>query len=154
MIVNALKKKVHENQKNWPDMLEEIIWAYRTTPRESTQQSPYSLVYSMEAVTSLELVTHSFRIDSYDKERNGEARAIDLELIPEIWERAQVRVMEYQRRFKKVFDKIIASIHFQQGDMVLRKLKQHERELENWMPHGKDHFESYGPTIMDRTNWK
>jgi uncharacterized membrane protein len=65
-------------------MLEEILWAYRTTPRESTQQLPYSLVYGMEAVTLLELVTPSFRIDAYDEERNGEARATDLELIPEI----------------------------------------------------------------------
>jgi hypothetical protein len=71
-------------------MLEEILRAYRRTPRESTQQSPYLLVYGMKAVTPLELVTPSFRIDSYDEERNGEARAIDLELLPKIRERAQV----------------------------------------------------------------
>jgi hypothetical protein len=83
-IVNGLRKKVHENQKDWPDMLEEILWAYRTTPRESTQQYPHSLVYVMEAVTPLELVTPSFRIDSYDEENNSVARAIYLELLPEI----------------------------------------------------------------------
>jgi hypothetical protein len=94
-------------------MLEEILWAYRTTPHESTQQSPYSLVYGMEAVTPLELVTHSFRIDSYDEERNGEARATDLELILKIQERDQVRIMKYQRMFKKAFDKTIKPTHFQ-----------------------------------------
>jgi Integrase core domain len=52
-IVNGLRKKVHENQKDWPDMLEEILWTYRTTPRESTQQSSYSLVYCIEVVTPL-----------------------------------------------------------------------------------------------------
>jgi hypothetical protein len=75
MKMNGLKKKVHENQKDWSDMLEEIHWAYRTTPHESTQQSPYSLVYGIEVVTPLELVTPLIRIDSYDEERNGEARA-------------------------------------------------------------------------------
>jgi hypothetical protein len=123
MIVNGLKKKVHENQKDWPNMLEEILWAYRTTPQESTQQSPYSLVYGMEAVTPLELVTPSFRIDSYDEERNGEAIATDLELVSKIRERAQVRIMEYQKRFKKAFDKTIAPTHFQQGDMILHKVE-------------------------------
>jgi hypothetical protein len=82
-IVNSLKKKVHKNQKDWSDVLEEILWAYRTTPRESTQQSPYSLVYGTEAVTLLELVTHSFRINSYD-EHNGATRATYLELLPKI----------------------------------------------------------------------
>jgi hypothetical protein len=94
-IVNDLKKKVHENQKDLPDMLEEILWAYRTTPRESTQQSPYSLIYGMEAVTLLKLMTPSFWIYAYDEECNDEAQATDLELIPEIQEKVQVRVMEY-----------------------------------------------------------
>jgi transposase InsO family protein len=89
-IVNNLKKKVHENQKDWSDMLEEILWTYRTTPRESTQQSPYSLVYIMEAVTPIELVTPSFHIDSYDEARNGETRATDLGLLSKIRERVQI----------------------------------------------------------------
>jgi hypothetical protein len=93
--VNDLKKKVHENQKDLPSMLEEILWAYCTTPRESTQQSPYSLIYGMEAVTLLKLMTPLFWIYAYDEECNGEAQATDLELIPEIREKAQVRVMEY-----------------------------------------------------------
>jgi hypothetical protein len=85
--------------------------------------NPYSLVYGMEAVTPLELVTPSFRIDSYDEERNGEAIATDLELVSKIRERAQVRIMEYQKRFKKAFDKTIAPTHFQQGDMILHKVE-------------------------------
>jgi hypothetical protein len=79
-----LRKKVHENQKDWPHMLEEILWAYRTTPRESIQQSLYSLVYDMETVTPLKLVTPSFHIDLYDEEHNDAVRATDLELLPEI----------------------------------------------------------------------
>jgi hypothetical protein len=66
----------------------------------------------MEVVTPLELVTPSFCIDSYDEANNHEARATDLKLLPEIRERAQVRIMEYQRRFKKVFGKTIAPTHF------------------------------------------
>jgi hypothetical protein len=31
--------------------------------------------------------------------------------------------MEYQKRFKKAFDKTIAPNHFQQGDLILRKIK-------------------------------
>jgi hypothetical protein len=48
----------------------------------------------MEAVTHLELVTLSFRIDAYDEERNDEARVTDLDLISKIQEKAQIRVMK------------------------------------------------------------
>jgi hypothetical protein len=75
----------------------------------------------MKAFTPLELVTPSFRIDLYDEEHNGAARATYLELLLEIREKAQVRVMKYQRRFQKAFNKTAAPNHFQQGDLVLHK---------------------------------
>jgi hypothetical protein len=46
-ILEGLKKKMEENKPEWPDLLDEILWTYRTTPREATQQSSYSLVYDM-----------------------------------------------------------------------------------------------------------
>jgi hypothetical protein len=60
--------------------------------------------------------------------------------------------MEYQRRFKKAFDKTITPTHFQQGDLVLRKIEMTERELASWMLCGNDHIKLYDPTIMDHIN--
>jgi hypothetical protein len=39
--------------------------------------------------------------------------------------------MEYQRRFKKAFDKTIAPNHFQQGDLILRKIKATRKKVRN-----------------------
>jgi Integrase zinc binding domain/Integrase core domain len=38
MIINGLRKKVQEKQKDWPDMLEEILWAYLFTPERSKEE--------------------------------------------------------------------------------------------------------------------
>ena len=121
-ILEGLKRKAEENRKNWPDLLDEILWAYRTTPREATQQSPYSLVYGMEAVTPLELVEPSLRMTLYDEVANRDTRALELEFIDETRGGARVRVMEYQRRIKKAFDKHVTPRCFQPGDLVLRKV--------------------------------
>lgn len=61
-ILDGIKKKVADNRKNWTDMLDEVLWAYRTT-----QQTPYSLVFGMESVTPLELVSPSLRVETYFK---------------------------------------------------------------------------------------
>jgi ribosomal protein L21E len=37
--------------------------------------------------------------------------------------------MEYQRRFKKAFDKTVALNHFQQGDLVLRKIEATRKKV-------------------------
>ena len=121
-ILEGLKRKAEENRKNWPDLLDEILWAYRTTPREATRQSPYSLVYGMEAVTPLELVEPSLRMTLYDEVANRDTRALELEFIDETRGGARIRVMEYQRRIKKAFDKHVTTRCFQPGDLVLRKV--------------------------------
>jgi hypothetical protein len=117
-------------------MLDEILWAYRTTQREATQQTPYSLVFGMEAVTPLELIEPSLRVSTYSSEVNAEERNTDLELITELRDKARVRVMEYQRRVKRAFDRHVAPRHFQAGDLVLRKVEatgKHVGKLEpNW----------------------
>jgi hypothetical protein len=38
--------------------------------------------------------------------------------------------MEYQRRFKKAFDRTIAPTHFQQGDLVLHKVETIRKKVE------------------------
>jgi hypothetical protein len=37
--------------------------------------------------------------------------------------------MKYQRRFKKALDKTVASNHFQQGDLVLRKIEATRKKV-------------------------
>lgn len=82
-ILNELKKKVASNRKNWSNMLDQVLWAYRTTPRKVTQQSPYSLVYIMEAVTPMELIQPSLRVMSYAIGSNNKACATELDFITE-----------------------------------------------------------------------
>jgi len=48
--------------KDWYEMLSYALHAYRTTVRTSTNATPYSLVYGMEAVMPLEVEIPSLRI--------------------------------------------------------------------------------------------
>ncbi|KAJ1703288.1 hypothetical protein LUZ63_003067 [Rhynchospora breviuscula] len=50
-ILEGLKKKLDGSKNAWPDFLNEILWAYNTTPRSATNRSPFAMVYGMDAVT-------------------------------------------------------------------------------------------------------
>ncbi|XP_075475638.1 uncharacterized protein LOC142508094 [Primulina tabacum] len=65
IIVQALKARLHGKGKDWVEELPIVLWAYRTTPRSSTQETPYSLVYCSEAVLPVEIGQSSTRIESY-----------------------------------------------------------------------------------------
>ena len=47
---------------DWPDRLVKALWAYRTSIRAPTGETPYALTYGMEAVLPLEVLHPSQRI--------------------------------------------------------------------------------------------
>ena len=51
-----------ETSRDWSKKLPFALWAYRTSFRTSTRATPYSLVYGMEAVLSVEIEMGSLRL--------------------------------------------------------------------------------------------
>jgi hypothetical protein len=42
-----------------------VLWAYRTTCKKLTMQTPFKLVYGLEAIVSMEYLVPSLRIVSF-----------------------------------------------------------------------------------------
>ncbi|KAK4390190.1 hypothetical protein Sango_2082300 [Sesamum angolense] len=61
-LCNLLKKVVSKSKRDWHEKIIEALWAYRTTHRTTTQATPYSLVYGVEAVLPLKSQIPSLRI--------------------------------------------------------------------------------------------
>ena len=55
-ILNGLKKKLDEAKGRWSEVLYDVLWSLRTTPKEATRQTPFRLVYGTEALLPVELV--------------------------------------------------------------------------------------------------
>jgi len=54
-IVNRLKSRLEGAKGGWVNELPSVLWAYRTTPRRSTGETPFSLTYGAEAVIPTEV---------------------------------------------------------------------------------------------------
>ncbi|KAJ9552166.1 hypothetical protein OSB04_016211 [Centaurea solstitialis] len=54
VIINSIRKRLKEAKGRWVEELPSVLWANRTTPRTSTGQTPFSLVYGCEAVLPIE----------------------------------------------------------------------------------------------------
>ncbi|GFP85717.1 pol polyprotein [Phtheirospermum japonicum] len=50
IIVQGLKLRLEKAGGLWEEELTSVLWAYRTTPRNTTGESPFSLVYGMDAL--------------------------------------------------------------------------------------------------------
>ncbi|KAG7530117.1 Integrase catalytic core [Arabidopsis thaliana x Arabidopsis arenosa] len=76
-VLSTLKKKLKSHKGAWFNELQSVLWAIRTTPRRATGETPFSLVYGMEAVIPAEIFvpsprrTNNPRNEAANSELNG-----------------------------------------------------------------------------------
>ena len=75
--------------------LSHVLWTYRTTPRRSTRETPFSMTYEAEVVIPLETGFPTLRTSSFSRSDNNEYLKKNLDLIEENKENAMVQLAYY-----------------------------------------------------------
>ena len=101
VILSGLKKRLDDAKGKWVEELPHVLWTYRTTPRRSTGETPFSMTYGAEAVILLEFGFPTTRTSSFNPKDNGEHLARGLDLIDEKRENAMVQLAHYQQKLKR-----------------------------------------------------
>ena len=79
----ALKTKLEDHKGKWVEYLLEVLWAYRTTYKSATQETPLALGFGTEAVAPVEVGLESPRVKFTNTERNEETPRLNLDLLEE-----------------------------------------------------------------------
>ena len=104
VILSGLKKRVDDAKGKWVEELPHVLWTYRTTPRRSTGETPFSMTYGAEAAIPLESGFPTTRTSSFNPKDNDEQLARNLNLIEEKKENAMVQLAHYQQKLKWGYD--------------------------------------------------
>lgn len=97
-LVQALKTRLGEAKGLWVEELPRKCWAYRTTYRTVTGETPFNLSYDSEVVIPVEIQEPTGRLQSFDEATNDEALQVNLDLLPEAREVAAIRMAWYHNR--------------------------------------------------------
>ena len=100
VIVGGLKKRLDDAMRKLVEELSHVLWTYRTTPRRSTRETPFSISYGAEAVISLETGFPTLRTSSFTLSNNDELLGKSLDLIEERRENVMVQLAYYQHKLK------------------------------------------------------
>ena len=65
ILENALTKVCNLNKDGWNLRIPTILWAYKTTSKKLTGQTPFRLVYGKEAMMPMEYIIPSLRIAAF-----------------------------------------------------------------------------------------
>ena len=98
-IVNGLKKRLEGIKGMWVEEFSNVLWAYRTTPKRSTGETPFSLMYRGEAIISAEVSLCSARVSGFVPVENEELMVKQLDSLKECRESSTIKLSEYQHKF-------------------------------------------------------
>ncbi|XP_076919915.1 uncharacterized protein LOC143580885 [Bidens hawaiensis] len=119
IIINNLKKKFGAKKVKWAVELPYVLWADRTTPKNATSQTPFSLVFGAEAVIPNEMVYPTAKTSIHDPQANDENLIQDLDTIEELRDQARFRIAAYQQKIAGAYNNNIRIKRFEIGDLVL-----------------------------------
>ncbi|XP_074363998.1 uncharacterized protein LOC141704708 [Apium graveolens] len=122
VIFRGIKKRLGEAKGRWSEELLWILWAYRTTPRTSTGETPFRMAYGTEALVPVEVELESYRTEVYNMETNNFRLRANVDLLEEEREAAHQRNMKYLLQPAQHYDSNIKKRSFGVGDLVLREL--------------------------------
>ena len=102
--------------------LPHILWTYRSTPRRSAGETPFSMAYGAEVVIPLETKFPRLRMSSFTPSSNVGLLEKSLDLIEEQRENGMVQLAYYQHKLKQGYDSNVRLRSLLPRDLVLIKV--------------------------------
>ena len=155
-LLKIIKTKLDDTMGAWLEELPNVLWAYRTTTRTPTGETPFRLTYGIEAVIPVEVGVTSTRREAFHEESNDDHLQINLDCLDEVREEASIRVTKYQQRMADYYNKRVKLRRLDIGDLVLRKVTPTTKipPRGSLAPHGKGCTGSFTTLNKAATIWK
>ncbi|GMP47971.1 hypothetical protein CsSME_00015490 [Camellia sinensis var. sinensis] len=121
-LLKIIKTKLEAAKGLWAEELPNVLWAYRTTARTPTGETPFRLTYGAEAVIPVEVGLPTPRVLHPDLAAAEELHRTDLDLVEELRETAAVRLASYEQKMRTHYNRRVRPREFSVGDLVLREV--------------------------------
>ena len=101
-LLKIIKTKLDEAKGAWPEELPSVMWAYRTTARTPTGETPFRLTYGTEAVIPVEVGVTSIRRGTFREELNDDELRLNLDCLDEVRDNVSSRMTKYKKKNDRV----------------------------------------------------
>ena len=83
-LLKIIKTRLEGAKGVWLDELPGVLWAYRTTMRTPTRETPFKLAYGSKVVIPAEVHMANYKVTMYQDKDDEEQLCLNLDLIDEV----------------------------------------------------------------------
>ena len=128
-LLKIIKAKLDDMKGAWPEELPNVLWAYRTTARTPTGETPFRLTYDIEAVILVEEGVTSIRQETFNEECNDDELWLNLDCLDKVIDKAYNKMTKYQQKMAEYYNKRVKLKWLDIGDPILRKITIATKDL-------------------------
>ncbi|CAJ2651685.1 uncharacterized protein LOC123895384 [Trifolium pratense] len=146
VIIGLIKKHIAQKPKNWHRTLDQVLWACRNSPKESTGSTPFRPTYGHDAVLHVEVMMQSIRVQRQLELPTDHYWNLMLdELVDVDEERMQALdvLVRQKERIAKAYNKKVKPKTFNLGDLVWKvilPMDRRDRVFGKWSPNWEGPF--------------
>lgn len=149
ILISLIKKHIGRQPRNWHNTLDQVLWAYRNSPRESTGTTPFKLVYGHDPVLPVEINVQSLRIQKQDDlpyEHYVELMFGELDELNDERLVALESLIRQKERIAKFYNSRVKFKKFKVDDLVWKVILPQDkrcREYGKWSPKWEGPFKIF-----------
>ena len=95
-MLKIIKVWLEEANGAWLKELPNVLWAYKTTVRTPTGETPFRLTYGTEAVIPIKVGVNSMKREAFNEDNNNDQLRVSLDYLDEVRDEASRKMMKYQ----------------------------------------------------------
>ncbi|XP_022019520.1 uncharacterized protein LOC110919559 [Helianthus annuus] len=117
--LDGIKRRLGYEGSSGVEELSNVLWAHRTMPKTSNNETPFSLTYGTEVMIPTEVGLPSLRRLTTNDDNDRLLRD-GLDLLEERREAAVISEAKYKKTLEKYYNQRVAQHTFKEGEYVMR----------------------------------
>ncbi|GJY99353.1 reverse transcriptase domain-containing protein [Tanacetum coccineum] len=119
--MEGIKARLGREKAGWVDELPNVLWAHRTSLKQSNGETPFSLTYRSEAVIPAEIGRPTHQTMMIREGENEDELRQNMDLIQERREAAVIREAKYKTKMEQYYNQKVRPTSFKPNEYVFRR---------------------------------
>ncbi|GJS89259.1 reverse transcriptase domain-containing protein [Tanacetum coccineum] len=121
ILMEGIKVRLGRERAGWVDELPNVLWAHRTSLKQSNDETPFSLTYRSECVILEDIRMPTHRIMMIKEDENKDELLLNMDLLQERREAAAIREAKYKTKMEWYYNQKVRLTSFKPDEYVFRR---------------------------------